>query len=167
MWDSRGVEVDIFVECNVPYMDPARVAKAYAVAGKVIEVSEYGDGRSVHPDAASSVAAPIGENGGAEGPAVAGSVGVEVPQGGSAGGDGVSESVEGVNGSAEGAAVADPVVGGGHLAAAFHEMGLFGAFGADASPHGLRNCRSWMPDMPVMVQDATQFHSWMRQPRLC
>ena len=111
MWDARGVEVDIFVECNVPYMGPNRIAKAYAVAGKVIEGSEYGEGRSAHPDAASSAGAPPESDGGAEGPAVADSVGVEGQQSGSAGGDGACEGVEGANGGAEGAALADPVGG--------------------------------------------------------
>ena len=58
------------MECNVPYLHPSSLAKVYAASkAAAIEISEYGDGRSLHPDAASSgVVRDPGSGGGALAP---------------------------------------------------------------------------------------------------
>ena len=90
MWDSSGAELDVWVECNVPYLHPSSLAKVYAAStAAVIEVSEYGDGRSAHPDAASSGAArDEGSGGGAPAPVSVGGADsvAQNEEGGQAGG---------------------------------------------------------------------------------
>ena len=61
LYDASNAEVPGWTECCVPCFDPCAVAKVLVAAKKVtsdspvVEVSEYGDGLSSHPDAASSV----------------------------------------------------------------------------------------------------------------
>ena len=63
--DPHGNEIDVWCEHDVPYFDPYSMARVLAVAGDAgstaVEVSEYGDGRGEHPDAACSGGQPVGE----------------------------------------------------------------------------------------------------------